>query len=123
MSFDFGKYIGALSYTKEDVYQDNDTYIPFLVDRAFSYFPDTILYSYDIAMYSNQLDKRMNYLFWMMSIPKRKRYSKWDKKKTGKDIEAVSKIYNVSKKKAEEYVKCLTDEQLKEIMQEYDNIQ
>jgi len=122
MSFDYKKYMDALNYTKEEVFDENDTYASFLVNRNFSYFPDTMLFAYEIAAYASYISDSMNYIYWINSIPKRKRYSKFGKTGVDKSVLAVSWMYNISKKKAEEYIQYMDESSINTILQEYSKI-
>ena len=45
-------------------------YNPFLINKAFSYFIDTILYANEINQYSH-LDNKLQYEYYLNGIPKK----------------------------------------------------
>lgn len=102
-----------INLIKEDPYVEKN-YLPFMVNRGLSYFSDTIMYANEMNRYSF-LDKKIQYEFYLSSVSKRKRFSKWSKIEVSKDVETIVKAYNVSKSKALEILRLLSPEQLKEV--------
>lgn len=116
--FDF---VNAINFTKKDLMTgtENDelaekSYVPFIVNRGLSYFPDTILYANEMNM-RNHLDNKLQFHYLINTIRPKKRFSKWAKKQEDNDIEAVKAFYGYSNAKAEQAVSVLSPEQLKEI--------
>lgn len=90
-------------------------YSPFLINRSLSFFPDTILYANEMNRYSD-IPKKSQFSYYLNSIPKRKRYSKWFKKDAEtKPLSLVMEYYGYSSEKAKEALKILSEEQLKTI--------
>jgi hypothetical protein len=118
--FDF---VNAITYNKQDLFSDsqaNKDYVPFIVNRALSYFPDTVLYANEMNR-SNTIPKEWQFNFLRSSIPKRKRFSKWAKK--NQDPEALSVVceyYKYSSEKAMEALSILSIEQIDYIKQQMD---
>jgi len=113
--FDFVK---AINENKQDLIRDSENpdlaetfYKPFIINRAFSHFKDTIMYANEINMYPNISNKLQND-YYLNSIRKSKRYSKWHKKEEDDKIEAIMEYYNVNYARAREIGNVLTDEQL-----------
>jgi hypothetical protein len=113
--FDF---VNAINNTKQDLIRDSENpdlaetfYKPFIINRAFSHFKDTIMYANEINMYPNIANKLQND-YYLNSIRKGKRYSKWHKKEEDDKIEAIMEYYNVNYAKAREIGNVLTDEHL-----------
>jgi hypothetical protein len=111
-------YIKAINESKVNLMEDSEEspileseYIPFIVNRGLSLFPDTILYANEMNMRPN-LGKKPQFLYLLNTIRRKKRYSKWFKKEKYEDIENVSTYFNYSLAKAKEAVKVLTAEQL-----------
>lgn len=88
----------------------------FLVNKGLSYFPDTVHYA-NMMNQHNHLDKRIQYEFLLNIISKKKRYSKWHKEDNNENVQAICQFYQVSEKKAEEYLSILTNQQLDIIKQ------
>ena len=113
--FDF---LNSINNTKEDLIGDSEAnekdYIPFLVNRGLSYFPDTILMANLMNQYGH-LDKKLQYSYYLNGIKKRNRYAKWGKTETPENLEVIKKYYNYSDSKAIEALKCLSEAQIDEI--------
>lgn len=116
--FDF---VNAINFGKQNLFEDPQAekdYIPFLVNRALSYFPDTVLYANAMNI-NNTTPKQWQFDFLRNSIPKRKRFSKWAKKDShSEDIAAVSNYYKYSMEKASEIISLLSDKQIEYIKQQ-----
>ena len=89
-------------------------YIPFIVNRALGYYLDTVLYANDMNLASN-LSPRAQYLYLLNSLPKRSRYSSWQKRTESVETEAIMTVYKCSRQKAEEIAALLTPAQLEQI--------
>ncbi len=108
--------LNSINYNKEDLFENlpevtQREYVPFVVNKCLSYFPDTILQANNMNMHSG-IDPRMQYHYLKNSIRKRKRFSKWNKNKESDQLEAVKKNYGYSNQKAEEALRLLTDKQV-----------
>lgn len=114
-------YVNAINFTKQDLMTgtDNDElaekgYVPFMVNRALSYFPDTVLYANEI----NQLhhaDNKLQFHYLINSIRPKKRFSKWAKKQDSDDFDAVQQYYGYNDAKTQQALALLTPDQIKTI--------
>lgn len=111
-------YVSALSGPKQqdlislDMEERNITreeaeseYNAFMVNRSFSYFPDTILYANEMNIYSTILAPTLQNDFYLNSLRPRKRWAKWAKssgKKDMENIQIISEYYQMSISKAQE---------------------
>ena len=86
-------------------------YVPYIVNRALSYFPDTILHAQEMNV-SAHIDKKLQYEYLLHSIRSKKRFSKWAKKEQSETIELLVEYYKCNYRQAEEYSKILTPEQI-----------
>ena len=112
-----GDYLNAINYSKDDLFADEESakgYVPFIVNRSLSYFPDTILQANDMNIHAD-LGKREQFDYLRHSIRKRRRFSKWLRKTEDKRIESVKIYYNLGTKKALESMRVLSDRQIDEI--------
>lgn len=89
-------------------------YIPFVVNKCLSYFPDTIFYANQINIRPG-LDKKMQYDYLRLSVSKRKRFSKWFKEEKNDNIKLIQEYYGYSYRRAKEVLDCLTDDNIKTI--------
>jgi hypothetical protein len=110
-------YINAIGHSKKDMMADEageKDYNAWMINKGFSYFPDTIEYANNMNMLYH-LDSRLQYEYLTNIIRSRKRFSKWTKKKQDKNVELVMTYYKCSNKKADEYLKILSPKQIKQI--------
>lgn len=89
-------------------------YIPFVVNKCLSYFPDTIFYANQINVRPG-LDKKIQYDYLRLSVSKRKRFSKWFKEEKNDNIKLIQEYYGYSYRRAKEVLDCLTDDNIKTI--------
>lgn len=101
--------------------QAEKEYAPFLTNKALSYYPDTILYANEMNKLSH-IDNILQYEYLLNSIRPNKRFSKWSKKETAKEVVAIGKYFKVSNRQAEEYLKLLSPSTIKEIVTEIEKI-
>ena len=104
--------VSDLSFGKKGlVGQENEgDYIPFLTNKAFSYYPDTIFYANEMNTHFD-LDKKLQHDYYLNAIRKSKRFSKWHKKsETAENY--VCQYYQCNKTRAKEYLKVLNHDQL-----------
>jgi hypothetical protein len=117
--FDF---VNSINDTKKDLIAEDPTvekeYAPFMVNKALSYFHDTVFFANEMNR-NYHLSKKMQYDFLLHSIPKRKRFSKWHKADKVTDLDLVCKEYEYSKKRALEVIDILSAEQLKDLKDKY----
>ena len=120
--FDF---VNSINYSKKNLMvdeQSEEEYIPFLTNRALSYFPDTILYAQEMNI-NGHIDKKLQYNYFINNIRPAKRFAKWIKKKENNDIDAVRNYYNYNYKLAKIAVSILSEEQLKIIKKKLEKVE
>lgn len=113
-------YVNSISHLKNDLSKDEKfekEYIPFIVNRALSYFPDTIFLVNEMNIIPN-IARKMQYQFLINIVRKRKRFAKWHKVDNVL-INAIQQYYNVSRGKALAMLPLLSDEQ-KNNIKDYD---
>ena len=87
-------------------------YVPWQINRGFSFYIDTVLHANEMNMRSF-LPNEMQNSYYINTIRPGKRFSKWHKKgEDSNDMKAVMEFYNVGHLKAQEYLSVLTKEQL-----------
>ena len=77
------------------------------------------MFEKEMNKYSN-LDKDMQYSFFLYTLRKRKRFSPWLKKEQVDDLDLVKKHYGYSNEKAEVAVSLLTKTQIENIRNKHD---
>lgn len=112
--FDF---LNAINKTKESLIVDElseKDYIPFVVNKGLSYFPDTILYANEMnRLYL--LEKKPQFLYLLNSIRPRKRMSKWHKNELTEDLKAISEYFGYSYAKSKQIQNLISSDQLNTI--------
>ena len=119
----FFDYLNAINTTKKDLMKEDPLsvkdYVPFMINRGLSYFPDTIMYANEMNKYSS-IPKDWQFAFYMHSIKPKKRFSKWHKKdQNSDDLNLIMKVYGYSAQKAAEALEILTDAQLSSLRESY----
>lgn len=114
--FDF---INNISTNKSPTFceteEDAKEYVPFIANKHFSFFPDTIMLA-NLMNARPSVPKRWNYLFYLNTVRKGFRKSgKWFKEKKNYTLEAISTYFNCNMKTAAEYLKHLPKEEIERI--------
>jgi len=117
-------YLNAINYTKVPMDKlDNDyeyvlkKYVPFIINKGMSYFPDSIIQSNNMNFLGG-IDKRMHFDYLQYSIRKRKRFCKWMKKVVPADLQAVKDYFGYSNRKAYEALALLSKEDINNIKED-----
>jgi len=112
-------WLNSINFTKEDLTENIKEYSPYIINRCLSGHIDCIMYANEMNMH-HQLDKDMQYSFYLNTLRKRKRFSPWLRKDKVTDLECVKQYYGYSNEKALQALKILTKEQLTFIKQRLD---
>ena len=113
-------YLNAVNHTKIPILDTEDGYVekgyvPFVINRCLSYFPDTIFYVNEMNSRPDT-PKKMQFDFYLHSLRKRKRFSKWLKRENPEDLQAVMDYFEYSDAKAREALNVLRKETVAEIV-------
>lgn len=111
-------YVNSINHTKENlmVGTENDElaenlYVPYLTNKALSYFADTVFFANQINVHPN-IDNKLQYDYLLNSIRPRKRFAKWVKSKDNNDLDMVKQYFNISDSKANQVLSILSPDQL-----------
>jgi len=109
-------YVNSVGFNKQYIFDESSEkeYIPFIVNRNFSYFIDTVLYANEVNKYSS-IDKQAQYDFYFHSLRSKRRFSKWVKKINNPDIQLICKYYRCNVEQAKIAMTILSKEQIKHI--------
>jgi hypothetical protein len=110
-------YVKAASYSKKDIMVDDiaeKAYTPYIVNRALSYHLDTVLFANEMNINHN-MDNRLQFDFYINTIKKRNRFSKWHKVVDDNDVDIVKSAFNYNKKRAEEVLSLLSKDQIQSL--------
>lgn len=115
--FDF---VNSINQSKKDILVDAEVsetdYVPYVVNKSVSYFPETILYANEINKYQF-LDNKLQYHYLLNTIRPGKRFAKWVKREDVEDLDAVKQYYGYSTEKAHQALSILTTDNLHYIKQ------
>jgi len=102
MSSDPFFYVSSINgKDKTDVLENEKDYTPFIVNRALSYFTDTILIANEMNL-NYSIDNRLQYQFLLHAVSPKKRFSKWAKVAKQEEIDLIRECYQVNNRRAKE---------------------
>jgi hypothetical protein len=113
------EFVKAISQTKKDLMADDlveREYNSFIVNRALSYFPDTVLYANEMNC-NHHLDGRLQFDFFINIIKKRKRFSPWLKASEIENLDVIKEYYGYSNEKAKSVLSLLNNSQIEYLRQ------
>jgi hypothetical protein len=123
MTYELKDWLNSINQSKLNIMDEDPSskseYNPYVINRCLSGFVDTIMYSNEMNM-NPQLDKKLQYDFFLNSIRTRKRFSPWLRKEEIKDIEAIKSYYGYSNEKAKQSLSILNKEQIEHIKSKLD---
>ena len=106
-------WLNSINQNKKNILEEDPTakYPSYIINRSMSSHLDTVMFANEMNL-SPQLDSDMQYLFYLNSVRKRKRFSPWLRKDEIKDLDSVKRYYGYSNEKAKQALRILTKEQL-----------
>jgi hypothetical protein len=123
MTIELKEWLKGINTTKDNIIDDDPSlereYPPYIINKCMSAYVDTIMYANEMNLY-NQLDKKLQYDFYINIVRKRKRFSPWISKEKVKDLDAIKSYYGYSNEKAEQALKILTKEQINFIKSKFE---
>ena len=115
-------FVNNISYSKRDIYEESNgdgNYVPFLTNKYFSLFIDTILLANDLNIH-HHVDYRMQHDFLLNTVRKRNRRADWLKKQRDDDVTLIMQYYGCNEQRAKEALNILTAEQIASIRHKTD---
>ena len=116
-------WLNSINFTKENLIEEDPDlikeYPPFIINRCLSGHLDAIMFANEMNKYPN-LDKDLQYHFYLNTLRKKKRFSPWLRKDKVTDLEIIKQYYGYSNEKALQALKILTPDQIKFIKQRLD---
>ena len=109
-------YLNTINLSKKNLMEDDDpawekNYPPYIVNKCLAQHMDTIMFANEMNQYQN-LDKKLQYDFFINIVRPRKRFSPWGKKQKVKDLELVKQFYGYSTEKALQAMRILSPDQI-----------
>ena len=116
-------WLNSINFTKENLIEEDPDlikeYPPYIINRCLSGHLDAIMFANEMNKYPN-LDKDLQYHFYLNTLRKKKRFSPWLRKDKVTDLEIVKQYYGYSNEKALNALKILTPDQINFIKQRLD---
>ena len=116
-------WLNSVNFTKENLIEEDPNiikeYPPYIVNRCLSGHLDTIMFANEMNKFPN-LDKDLQYSFYLNTLRKKKRFSPWLRKDKVTDLEIIKQYYGYSNEKALQALKILTPDQINFIKQRLD---
>ena len=112
--FDFVK---SINYQKQDLLDDDydgqteKEYVPYIVNKALSFTPDTILHANEMNCKSF-LDKKLQYHYLLNIVRKKNRFGKWIKNESLEKIDIIQQYYGYSIQKAKQVESIFSDKDI-----------
>ena len=103
---------------------DNDElaekgYNPFLTNRQFSYFQDTVFIANEMNANAH-IDSKLQFSFLINIIRPKKRFARWSKTEHHDDLECVVQYFNYNYEKAKQVMDILSSDDLEKIKRRLD---
>ena len=96
-------WLNSINFTKQNlIEEDPDTekqYPSYIINRCLSGHIDSVMFANEMNKHPN-LEKRLQYDFFLNSLRKRKRYSPWLRKEQIENLELVKRYYGYSNEKS-----------------------
>jgi hypothetical protein len=112
----------SINLTKDadliDSFNESD-YPAWVVNRAMSFYPDTILQVNEMNQRST-IPKILQYKYLLHSVRKKNRYSPWLKVKVDPDVAVIKEYYGYSTRKAKEMMPLISKESLHQMKESLD---
>ena len=116
-------WLNSVNFTKDNLIEEDPSvikdYPPYIVNRCLSGHLDTVMFANEMNKFPN-LDKDLQYHFFLNTLRKKKRFSPWLRKDKVTDLEIIKQYYGYSNEKALNALKILTPDQINFIKQRLD---
>ena len=115
MTYELKDWLNSINFNKKNLLEEDPTstkeYPSYIINKCLSGEIDSIFFANEMNM-NHQLDKDMQYCFYLNSLRRRKRFSPWIRKDKVKNLELIKKYYGYSNEKALQALKILNKEQI-----------
>ena len=116
-------WLNSINFTKKDLIKEDPDcikqYPPFIINRCLSGHLDCVLLANEMNLH-HDLDKDMQYSFYINIIRKKKRFTHWIRKDKIEDLEFIKKYYDYSDEKAYQALKILSRDQIEFIKKRFE---
>ena len=108
-------WLNSINQTKKNLIDEDhlleSKYLPYIINRCMSGYFDCVMYANEMNINPN-LDKKLQYDFYLNTLRSKKRFSPWLKKEELKNLEIIKSYYGYSNEKAKQVLSLLTEEQI-----------
>jgi len=116
-------WLNSINSNKKNLIDEDELLEPkypaYVVNKCMAGHIDAIMFANEMNMNPN-LDKKLQYDFYLNTLRSKKRFSPWIRKEELKNLELVKKYYGYSNEKAKQALPLLTKEQLNFIKSKLD---
>jgi hypothetical protein len=123
MKYELKDWLNSINLQKNNLLDEDPTAIkqfsPYIINRCLSGFIDTVMYANEMNINSH-LDSKLQYLYYLNTIRRKKRFSPWLKKDKINDIELIKQYYGYSNEKAKSALSLLNKDQINLIRKKLD---
>ncbi len=116
-------WLNSINQTKKNLIDKDPSlekeYSPYVINHCLSGDVDSLMFSNEMNINPN-LDKKLQYDFYINSLRVRSRFSTWLRKDVIKDLEYVKRYYLYNNEKAQQSLRILTSEQLNFIKSKFE---
>ena len=116
-------WLNSINFTKQNLLEEDPDvikdYPPYIINRCLSGHLDSVMFANEMNKFPN-LDKDLQYNFFLNTLRKKKRFSPWLRKDKVTDLEIIKQYYGYSNEKALNALKILTPDQINFIKQRLD---
>lgn len=116
-------WLSSINNSKKDLLKeetDIKSYVPYVVNKSLSYHLDSILFSNEMNRLYH-IPQSSQYYFYLHSLPRKNRFSKWTKKEEVEELELIKKYYGLNDHKALEVLNILSKTQIEYIKNKLEN--
>jgi len=123
MIYELKDWLNSINQTKKNLMDENPLsekeYSPFVINKCLSGHIDCLMYSNEMNINHN-LDKKLQYDFFINILRTKKRFSPWIRKDIVKDLDYVKKYYGYNNEKAQQALNILTKDQINFIRNKFE---
>lgn len=123
MIYELKDWLNSINQTKKNLIDENplseNEYPPFVINKCLSGHIDCLMYSNEMNINHN-LDKKLQYDFFINILRTKKRFSPWIRKDIVKDLDYVKKYYGYNNEKAQQALNILTKDQINFIRNKFE---
>ena len=123
MTIELKDWLNSINQTKKNIIGEDPLlekeYPPYIINRCLSGHLDCLMYANEMNMHTD-LDKKLQYDFFINSVRTKKRFSPWLRKDAIKDLDYVKRYYGYNNEKAKQALRILTQEQVNFIKSKFE---